>query len=308
MNNDALQRLREPGAWVLLGSVALQILSGLIQLIFGGAPGSPFTLRAYRYINNDLFFAGMTVAVLTVLAVLLATRIGGGPTRQARNVVLAGVILLGAVALLDVIAMLAGLAAGGEGIILDGGLAAKVGMFLYGVAKIAVVGAAAYYVYLVLQSMAPAAPAGPQFQQQAFGQGQPPYGTGGGYGTPPQQPQQPSYASFNQSYAQQGYGQPSYASPGYGQQYQQPAPPPQGPQTGPQPGSAPQGPQHGQQYQQPANAPQQPPAQPQQPSSPPDEGEWTRAYGAGDVPIFSEREEDAGSAGQTTSDPYRPPE
>ena len=33
--NKDVQRLREPGAWVLLGSVALQILSGLIGLLFG---------------------------------------------------------------------------------------------------------------------------------------------------------------------------------------------------------------------------------------------------------------------------------
>ncbi len=315
MNNDAVQRLREPGAWVLLGSVTLQILSGLIGLLFGGSGSPPFTYRAYGYVNGDQFFTSVTLVGLVVLAVLVTARLGGAATPQARTVALAATILLGVVALLDVVCMLAGLAAGShEGIVLDGGLSAKIGMFLYGIAKIAVVGVGGYYVYSIFQTFGPAVAGGPQYQQQMYGQGQPPYGAPG-YGAP----QQPYGAPQQQQYAQQGYAQPRqpYAPPAYGQPYQQgpqqpPYPAPGQPgQPGPghpgQPpqGGAPQGP-----------PPQQPPPQgpaPQPPQQPPaqsqqSEGDWTRAYGSNDKPVHPEREDDGAPDDQSAGDPYRPPE
>jgi hypothetical protein len=278
VNND-VQRLREPGAWVLLGSVALQILTGLIGLLFGSGT-LPFTFHAYQYVNADQFFAGVAVAGLVVVAVLLATRLGGGPTPKARTVALAGLCLLGAIGLLDVICMLAGLAAGGakQGITLDGGLSAKVAMFLYGIAKLAVVAVAGYYVFSVFHSFGPATPVAPQYPQQVYGQpGQQPYGPPA-YGHP-QHPQQ-AYAQPPQQYLpqypQQGYGQQPYGSPAYGQPQQPPV------------------------------QPQQPPAQSQQ-----SEGEWTRAYGSSDKAAQPDapQENGGGQADQaSSSDPYRPPQ
>lgn len=168
MNKD-VQRLREPGAWVLLGSVALQILSGLIGLLFGRGR-LPFTIQAFDYVSADQFFTGVTVTGVAVIAVLLVTRLGGPPTRQARNIALGGLVILGIAGLLTVICMLAGLGAGSvsTGVLLDSALTAKVTMFLYGLSKLAVLGVGGYYILHVYQSFSPATQYGPQYPQQGW--------------------------------------------------------------------------------------------------------------------------------------------
>ena len=293
MNND-VQRLREPGAWVLLGAVALQILSGLISLLFGGN-GLPFTFRAFQFVSADEFFTGASVVGIALIAVLLATRLGGPPTPQARTIVMGALGLLGLIALVDVICMLAGLAVGsGEGgIVVDGGLSAKVAMFLYGIAKLAVVGVGGYYILTVFQGFGPAQPAGPQYPQGQMYGGQPqqPYGQPG-YGQQPYQQQQPPQQPYGQQpyqqqpqQPQQGYGhQPYGQQPGYGQQ--QPYPQQQG-----------QGQQHQGQQPPPSSSPRRAPAQQ-------NEGEWTRAYGSSDKPPAQEPSDESGNGG----DSYRPPE
>lgn len=208
MNNDAVLRLREPGAWVLLGSAVLYLVGGLIELLFNS--DVPFTFRAFNLVNGDQFFAGVTVVALVVLAVLLAARWGGAPTPQARNIALTGVVVLGAIGVIDALSTLAGLAAGSDhgGIVLDVSLAAKVAMFLYGVAKLGVLAVGGYYVFSVFQSFGPAAdPRTGPFPQQGYPQ-QPPYG-----GHPQQR-------------------QPPYGGAPYGQQAQPPYPPPPPPQQG----------------------------------------------------------------------------
>lgn len=331
MNKD-VQRLREPGAWVLLGAVALQILSGLIGLLFGRGR-LPFTMQAFQYVTADEFFTGVADVGLVVLAVLLVIRLGGPPTRGARNVVLGALVVLGVIALLDIICMLAGLGAGAgdTGVLLDNATTAKITMFVYGVAKLAVLGVGGYYVLTVLQSLAPVAgPYGAPYGQQPWGQpgAQQPYGQPG-YGPPPQAP--PAYGQQPppQQYPPQGYMQAPYGQPGQpgqpGQQGQpgQPAQPYPGygpPQPGarpPQPPSAPQGAP-------PPSAP--PPASPPPPappsSAPPssapgdeEEGDWTRAYGTGESasPEPSDTPEGSspdGSSSERSSsgDAYRPPE
>lgn len=279
MNNDAAQRLREPGAWVLLGSVFLQLVSGLIALLTG--KGTAFTYRAYNFVAYDNFFSGVAVVGLVVVAVALVSRLGGTPTAQGRNVAMVGAILLGATALFDVIAILAGLAAGGgsPGVILDVPASAKFSMFLYGVAKLAVVAVGAFYAFSTFQSLGPGrpvAPQYPQYPQQGYGPPAPPYGPS--YGQ-----QQP----YTQSQAQPPYGQPQVQQP-YGQQ----SPYPQ------------------QGYGRPAYY-QQPPAQPAQSAPPPgqSEGEWTRAYGSTDQPAPKETSSGSGESDPSPSaDPYRPPE
>lgn len=279
MNKD-VQRLREPGAWVLLGAVALQILSGLIGLLFGGGR-LPFTFQAFQYVSADQFFAGVTLVGVVVVAVLLVTRLGGGPTPAARTVALAALILLGVAALLNVICVLAGLGAGttDSGVMLDSATTAKLTMFLYGIAKLGVLAVGGYYVFAVYQSFAVRPSPQP-------GYGQPPYGRPG-YG--PQQ-QQMYGVPPQQQYAPQGYARAPYGQPGYGpppQQGPRPPMPPQQPHVPPAP-PRPAGPP-------PAAQPAPPPApQPSvveptvtEPSvtEPSDEleGEWTRAYGQSDV-------------------------
>jgi hypothetical protein len=306
--NKDVQRLREPGAWVLLGSVALQIIAGLIGLLFGRGT-LPFTYQAFQYVRADTFFTGVTLTGLVVLAVLFVTRLGGGPTRQARNVVLAALIVLGVIALANIVCMLAGLGAGGlsSGVLLDNALAAKVTMFLYGLAKLAVVGVGGYYVLSVHQSFGPATQMGPQYPQQGYGQ--PPVYGQPGYG-PPQQQQPPVYGQPpQQQYPPQGYVRAPYGPPGYGQSgYGQP-----GYGQPPQPGARPPMPQ---QPPSPPQAPPQPPAPPHPAAEPSPEqqsdeleGEWTRAYGPGETAKAEEdRPDGAPSDRSPSSDPYRPPE
>ncbi|MCO5998727.1 hypothetical protein [Actinoallomurus rhizosphaericola] len=279
MNNDAAQRLRGPGAWILLASVALQFVSGLIALSTG--KGTDFSYRAYNFVAYDNFFAGLTVIGVVVVAVALASRLGGPPIAQARNVALAGAILLGVMGLVEVIAILAGLTAGGNtpGVILDVPGSAKFSMFLYGVAKLAVGAVAAFYAFSTFQSLAPARPAVPQYPQ-GYGQPAPPYGPAYGQQQPYGQPGQP----YGQPQVQQPYGQQSpFPQQPYGQSayYQQrPAQP----------------------------APSAPPAQPAPPTGE-GEGEWTRAYGSTDQPAPKETSSGSEESDQSPpADPYRPPE
>jgi hypothetical protein len=329
--NKDVQRLREPGAWVLLGAVALQILSGLIGLLFGRGR-LPFTMEAFQYVTGDLFFTEAAVTGLVVVAALLVTRIGGPPTRQARNVALAALIVLGVVALLTIICMLAGLGAGGDesGVLFDSAATQKITMFLYGLSKLAVLAVGGFYVLHTYQTSAPPAPYGPQYPQQGWGQpgAQPPYGQPAygqqqppAYGQPPQQAQQqygqPGYVPA--PYGTGPYGQPG--QPGQPGQYGQPQPGQPGQPGQPQPGHPPVPPM-------PPQAPQSgPPSTPQpavptsgpQQSAPPSsqgeelEGEWTRAFGGGEVSKAAEQEEDdkpenPPSDRSPAADPYRPPE
>lgn len=220
MYNDAVPRLREPGAFVLLGAAVLYLLGGLIELLFNS--DVPFTFRAFNLVNGDQFFAGVTAVAIVVVAVLLATRWGGAPTPQARNIALAAVVILAAIGVIDAISTLVGLAAGSNsgGIVLDVSLAAKVAMFLYGVAKLAVVAVGGYYVFTVFQSLTPAGPSTGPFPQQGHPQQQPPYGGYPHYG---QQQAQPPYPPPPPPRQQGHYQQP----PPPAQPYQQ-APPSDG--------------------------------------------------------------------------------
>jgi hypothetical protein len=308
--NKDVQRLREPGAWVLLGAVALQILSGLVGLLFGGGR-LPFTFQAFQYVTADQFFTGVTLVGVVVVAVLLVTRIGGGPTPAARTVALAALILLGVDALLNVICILAGLGAGttDSGVLLDNATTAKLSMFLYGIAKLAVLAVGGYYAFTVFQSFAAQQP----YPQPGYGQ--PPYGQPG-YGPPPQQ-QQMYGQPPQQQYPPQGYARAPYGQPGYGPAPQPGARPPMPPQQPHVPPAPPQ-PAGPPPTAQPTPQPTPRPAQPTV-AEPSDEleGEWTRAYGQGDVAkaeadhaarAEDDKPETSGSERASAEDQYRPPE
>jgi hypothetical protein len=255
VNKDALQRLREPAAFALLGAAGLQLLAGLIYLF----SGSSFTSNALQETLGFGFFASLTTALLAAGAVFFAAY-GEPQSKQVRNVVFGALGVLGVAALFGVVCLLSGLVADGA----TGGY--KASAFFYGVGKLILVAIAGYYVFTVFQALQPARPAGmpgglgagQPYGQQQYGQPGDPYAQGQpGYGQ--QQYGQPAdpYAQ-QQQYGQQSYGQPA-ADP-YAQQPQQPAGDPyaQG-----QPGYGQQQPQ---QYGQPA-APQS------------DPGQWTRQYG-----------------------------
>ena len=263
VNKEAVHRLREPAAWVLLASAGVHLFAGIIALFAGGGTSGGFKYRAYSEITEG-FFSGTAVVGLLALAVALAA-LGPAPTRQARNVVMGALGVVGGIALFTVVCWLSSLLVDSQ----YAGGGAKLAVFLSGAGRLAVIGIAGWFVFTVFQALQPARPQGqvppggyPGFQpgQQQFGQPQPQQ-----FGQPQEQQQ------FGQP---QQPGQPGYQQPGGYQQAQQPGQP-QAPQDyqAPQPGASQPGqtqpapPQYGQ------GGYQQPGAE--------EEGEWTRAYGGG---------------------------
>ncbi|GAA4313921.1 hypothetical protein ACFQY7_32605 [Actinomadura luteofluorescens] len=280
MNKEAVQRLREPAAWVLLAAAGVHLLAGIISLLGGG--GS-FTLRALGQ-TNDGTFLQVAMVGLVVLAIALTTS-GAAPTPQARTITMGALGVLGGIGLFGVICWLSGMLANSD----YAGAVTKLTTFLVGAGDLAVVGVGGWFAFTVFKGMQPPRPQ-PQMQQQGgypdFGyqQGQPgqqqygqqQYGQPAQPGYDQQQYQQyPQYgqqAGEGQQPAQPGYEQQQYGQQQYGQQqYGQPA----------QPGYD----QHGQpqEYQQYGGQGgyQQGAQQGQPPAEQEDMGEWTRAYGGG---------------------------
>ncbi|WP_067453734.1 hypothetical protein [Actinomadura macra] len=263
MNKEAVQRLREPAAWVLLAAAGVQLLAGIILLLGGGDGG--FTYRALNETGGGVF-THFAVVGLLVLAVLLVTW-GDTPSPQARTITMGALGVLGGIALFGVICWLSGMLAGSDEFSVKA--ATKLGYFLIGAGKLAVVGVAGWFVFTVFQGMQPPRPQG----QQQMPSGYPEYGYQ--QGQPGQQYGQQGYGQQQyqqyQQYGQQGGevqqgGQPGYEQQGYGQQY--------GQQQYGQPGQSQEYPQYGGQA-----GYQQPPAQPGQQPEQEEMGEWTRAYG-----------------------------
>jgi hypothetical protein len=278
VNYDAVRRHREPVAWALIVAAGLQVIAGLILLF----AASSFSLQSLIEVSSGNVLTGVVLAGVVVVAVLLVAS-GETPSPQARTIVIAGLSVLGLAALFGVITWLAALGASGETI--GVGSAGKMAVFLYGAAKLIVIGVAGYFSYSVLPTLRPARPAGgqpgavppgqegyqgygyPQGDQQHYGEQQ--YHGEQQYGGYPQ-PQAPEYGppqGYGQQYQQQPYGQPDYQ-----QQPQQPQHPQQPPYGQPQ--------DYGQQqYQQHYGQPQQ------GYGAEPAEGEgeaglWTRSYGS----------------------------
>ncbi|MQY07142.1 hypothetical protein [Actinomadura macrotermitis] len=265
MNKEAVQRLREPAAWVLLVSAGLQLLAGLMALFVGGGG---FTYRAFGETQSGFFTQVATVALL-VLAVALVN--WPAESGQARTITMGALGILGGIALFGVVCWLSAMLVSSE----YAGAGSKLAVFLYGASKLAVVGVAGWFVFTVFQGMMPPRPkpAGqmPQGGYPDFGyqQGQPQQ-----FGQQPQygQPQEQQYQQYGQQFGQQGnpqgtqpagYDQQQYAQ----QQYQQYGQPEQ---------------QYGQPEQQQYQASPQPgPAQEAEDES---MGEWTRAYGGSGEP------------------------
>ncbi|HEX6470161.1 MAG TPA: hypothetical protein VF069_13770 [Streptosporangiaceae bacterium] len=256
MNYDAVQRVREPVAWALIVAAGLQVIAGLISLF----TASSFSAQAFVEVNLGNVLTGVVLAGIVMVAVLLVVR-GEAPARQARTITIAGLAVLAVATLFGVVAWLAALGANTE--VIGGGSSEKFAMFLYGAAKVIVLGSAAYVCYVVLQALQPARPAA------AAPHGAVPPGQEGyqGYGYQPQgqpyagypAPQSPEY---DQHQPQQGYGQGYYQQPP--QSYGQPAQDYPGHQDQQQPYGQPH---QGYGGQQPAEGEGDP-------------GLWTRSYGS----------------------------
>ncbi|WP_192809515.1 hypothetical protein [Actinomadura rudentiformis] len=272
MNKEAVQRLREPAAWVLVASAGLQLLAGIIGLLSGNS----FKYNAFSEISGGTF-TSVAVVGLLVLAVFLVTW-QDPPTPQARTIVMGALGVLGGIALFTVISWLAGMLAGGDGVNeVKISASAKLAAFLIGVAKLAVIGIGGWLVFTVFQGMQPARPKaaapgqvpGP-YPDYGYQQGQQQYGQQQGY----EQQQYGQQAGYDQQqgYGQQQYGQQAYGQQGYGDQAQQGYGDQQ--QYGQQ--------QYGQQagYDQPGQQQYGGQAGYQQPAAEEEgAGEWTRAYG-----------------------------
>ncbi|MEY9215337.1 hypothetical protein ABH917_004783 [Thermobifida halotolerans] len=232
MNNEAIQRLREPAAWALLGAVAAVMLGALIY-VFGGEPdtGSGGSARAFVDIGGHVVGPGTVALILAAVALVLT-----GPNRSPRTfgIVLMAMIELGVGALLGVISLIMGFVAYSDT------LANAFQHFFVTGANLAVVVFAGLFLIrvfgdpnLVPRSAPNAYPA--TGAQQAFGQQQPGYVTGAQPGAAqtgswPQQPQAGaaqtgSWPQQGDAYAQagtaQGDAQQGYDQAAYGQQYQQ---------------------------------------------------------------------------------------
>ncbi|AQZ66605.1 hypothetical protein BKM31_38765 [[Actinomadura] parvosata subsp. kistnae] len=300
MSKFDVARLKEPAAWIMLVAGLLNVVLAIGHILIGSSGTSSFTERA---VSN---FSSLTNPVVTALllgAVLLVTKVGS-PSPKAKPITYGAAVGLLLAAVFGMLALLAGLFAGG-------GARATVEYVLLGVPTLALTAVALVYLLPQVLPERPAAQVyhgqfGPQpgfFDQQQYnaqnpqgqpqpGYGQPQPGFAGaqdpqaGYG---QQPQ-PGFGGQQEpaAYGQQPSGQQSpsgqqdsQAAPGYAPQ------PPSGQQPQPQPGQQPQpgyGPQpmSGQQPgygQQPPSAPaygQQPPSTPgygQQPPSTPGYGQ-----------------------------------
>ncbi|MEU8797145.1 hypothetical protein [Spirillospora sp. NPDC048819] len=288
MNKEAVQRLREPAAWVLLASAGVQLLAGIITLL--GDDGT-FTFRALLETRDGMFLQ-IGIVGLLVLAVLLATW-GDRPTPQARTITMGALGVLGGIALFGVVSWLSGMLADSD----SAGALTKLSVFLIGAGKLAVVGVGGWYVYTVFQGMQPPRPQaqpqmqqgypdfgyqqgqqgqpgaqGQQYGQQDFGQqgqqqyGQQQYQQYQQYGQQGAEGQQGAQQGYEQGYGQQQGQQAEYGQQEYGQQPQQ-----YGQQDYQQYGGQGGGYQGQQGYEQQQGA---------QPASEQEEmGEWTRAYG-----------------------------
>ena len=108
MNNESIQRLREPAAWALLGATAAVLLGALIH-IFGG-PG-PDTSARFADVGGSVIGPGTVALILAAVALVLTA-----PNRSPRTfgIVMMAIIELGVGALLGVISLIMGFVAYGD--------------------------------------------------------------------------------------------------------------------------------------------------------------------------------------------------
>ncbi|MFC7327520.1 hypothetical protein [Marinactinospora rubrisoli] len=269
MNNDTIQRLREPAAWVLLGAVAVQMLAGLI-FVFGSAGAYGGTNIPGQLVSQRETFLGVvTVAMILGAVALVVTQREKSP--RVFGIVLTALILLGVGAVFGLITLIMGFVANVDAIAVGFGhffrTGAQLGVLAFaGLVLLRVFGDQNLVPRVPQQAAGPYGQSGPQVgygpptgAQGSFAQPNPNQ-TGQGFQVGAQGYQQPGYGDPNQTGAgrqgwpQEGYAQPSGAQPSYAAQQQEAAADPQQSQPGyPQTGAQPS---YGQQYAQAAGYPQ----------------------------------------------------
>ncbi|MBB5492678.1 hypothetical protein [Nocardiopsis metallicus] len=214
MNNETLERLRLPGAWVLLGAVGVQMLAGLIELIIRSSEYNGSFAWAMGSAGSS--FYGITITLLLVAAVALV--LTSERTRPASfPVILTAMIMVGVGLLFGLIGLISGF------IDIDNGGLAFAG-FLHRAALLAVLGFFGFYLIKIFND--PTVVPRSQPQQQMYGQQQFPPATGAqqsfaqpGYpAADPAQTGAPQQAyGQDASGQQQAYGQDAYGQQAYGQ-------------------------------------------------------------------------------------------
>lgn len=279
VNKEAIQRLREPAAWVLVGTAAASVLSGLFGLLFGTQRlfGADLTF-VFNSANVRDSFIGPQITALPVVSILLATHVGERLPR-ARTLVQVALGVLGAAAFFGLIVWLAGL---GAPFLALGG---RAGNLLYGAGELALTGIGIYFGLLVLRGLP--APPKPVAQPQAYpgypgypqqgAPGQPSYpgypAQPGAPGQPGQPGQQPGH--YGSEYGPAGHGAPgqAYGGPSAGSGYGDYAQPSHGQGVPPAPGGSAQA----------YGAPAQSGAE----GESDDGGFWTHNFGGSDAPAES---------------------
>lgn len=189
---DSLKKFREIAAFVVLGVVAVNLLMGLISLIYysSSAVGYGFTRGAEASAN---YFVSPFFALL--LAALVGSCVLWERTKNARLLTLLSLIVVGGGLLLGFLLGVIGLASGGGGIMVI--------QFFTFLTSVAVVALAVFALYRMLIGQPAPAPA--QNQQFGYPQGQLPGGYDPSQGYPqqpgqqqnfPQQPQQPQQPTW----------------------------------------------------------------------------------------------------------------
>ncbi|MEU3016161.1 MULTISPECIES: hypothetical protein [unclassified Nocardiopsis] len=203
MNNETLDRLRLPGAWVLLGAVGVHMLAGLISVIIGsGLRDSSF---AEAMVESGGSFYGFSVSFLLVAAIALV--LTSQRTRpNSFPVILTAMILVGVGLLFCLIALISGFLDIRPG---QGGLAFA--GFLGRLAQGAVLGFFGFYLIKIFND--PTVVPRAQPQQQVYNQQQFPPATGA-----QQSFAQAAYPAADPAAQQQAYGyDPAAQQAAYGQ-------------------------------------------------------------------------------------------
>ncbi|WP_306366283.1 hypothetical protein [Nocardiopsis sp. CC223A] len=217
MNNETLERLRLPAAWVLIGAVGAGVLAGFIQLIAGsGYPGS--FASALGGAGGNFF--GLSVVILLAVAVLLVTT--SERTRpSAFGIVLTALIFSGLGLLFALINLITEFIAASEIDAISLGFAG----FLSTLGQGAVLGIFAFALLKVFNDPTLVPRATPQAQTyggypQAYAQPgyQDPAMTGGQPAADPAQAVSGQQAAYDPNQ----YGQPQHYATGAQQSYAQP--------------------------------------------------------------------------------------
>jgi hypothetical protein len=225
MVTDVVKRLRDVFAFALLGVAGLYLLSALVLIFKSSQIGEPFSYRAGLY---EYLFTVPILLLSLVGAVLLAAAFGE-PSRRARVVVLAALVIGGLALLFGLICWVTSLGSNGLRVGQGFGIAqVKFASLALALAKLGLLALILLFAYSVFSRLPRSARAsqqtwGPQagYGPQQYPGGQPyaPYGQPG-QGYAPAPPGHPGWAPQpEQQWAQppeQAWPPPSPAQPPWG--------------------------------------------------------------------------------------------